>query len=555
MILDAARLPDGTTLHAEVCIIGAGPAGITLARSLDGQSFRVILLESGGLTYDRRTQALYRGSNVGVDYEDLEHARTRAFGGSSNCWGGFCRPLDAHDFEQRDWVPNSGWPITRDDMVPYYRHAQDVLQLGPFDYEPERWEAAVGSSTTKLVPLGEGRAVNMIAQLSPPTRFGKTYQREIAHSLNVTAYLNANVTEIETPGNGATVAGVVVRTLDGTMLHVTAMMFVLATGGVETPRILLASNRYQPCGVGNEYNLVGRYFMDHPRLRSGKVIFDNEAVHSRFYDLHVTFPGGVSVGDLKLAGYFGLTPETQRAERIGNTRSYTKSDFVGDSPATMAALLTLIRAVHGRTSLLGRRKEELVNILTHLPQAAVFALGLKLKLPFLARGFSIETVVEPEPRPDSRVTLTTERDALGVPRVKVDWRVGEFERRTFQRTQEILESEFARAGVGRVVPQVPDQDASWSAALNGCWHHMGTTRMHQDARKGVVDSNCRVHGVSNLFIAGSSVFPTCGSDMPTITLVALALRLGDHIKGLFAEQRAAVLRGIPTVADVPGTGR
>ena len=143
--------------------------------------------------------------------------------------------------------------------------------------------------------------------------------------------------------------------------------------------------------------------------------------------------------------------------------------------------------------------------------------------------------MEPTPLADSRVTLGTERDPLGMPRVRVEWRLGELEKRTIRRTQEILGEEMARIGSGKVVVAAPREGEVWPNTLNGCWHHMGTTRMHADPRKGVVDADCRVHGVENLFIAGSSVFPTGGSDTPTITIVALALRLAGHIKSLYRE--------------------
>nr|WP_294514716.1 GMC family oxidoreductase [uncultured Rhodopila sp.] len=536
MIIDANNVPRRTTLDADICIIGAGPAGISLAREFDNKPFRVILLESGGLKRNRAGQALYKGENIGLHYEDLDQARSRYFGGSSNCWGGFCRPLDAHDFEVRDWVPNSGWPIKRPELMPYYKRAHDLLQLGPFEYDPQVWESWIGRKDARLLPLPHERAMNIISQLSPPTRFGRHYRDEILQSRNVVTYLGANVTEIETPGNGAQVSSVRVRTLAGGTFQVTARTYILATGGIETPRLLLASNRYQPRGIGNQHDLVGRYFMDHPRLRSGAILFRDPAANSAIYDLHFTLPGGVTARGVKIAAYFGLTPETQRRERIANTRCYAVSRFVGDDPAAYTAVSHIRQAVHGAGSLLDRSRADIFNMVKQLPSVAVLAAGLKLRLPFLARGYALETVVEPTPLPDSRVTLGHGRDGLGMPRVKVEWRLGDLEKRTIRRTQEILREEIACAGSGVVSVDAPGQDEEWPDTLRGCWHHMGTARMADDPRSGVVDAQCRVHGMENLFIAGSSIFPTCGSDMPTITIVALALRLADHIKGLYARQ-------------------
>jgi choline dehydrogenase-like flavoprotein len=551
LIIDSNNVPLGTVLEADVCIIGAGPAGITIAREFDSQPFRVILLEGGKLTRNRAGQALYKGESVGLHYEDLDQARSRYFGGSSNCWGGFCRPLDTHDFEAREWVPNSGWPITRPDLIPYYQRAQALLQLGPLEYDPATWEHWIGRHDARLVPFDRERAINIISQLSPPTRFGRYYREEIARSRSVSAYLNANVTEIETPGTGSQVSGLQVRTLGGGAFRVVARYYILATGGIETPRLLLASNRHQAAGVGNQHDLVGRYFMDHPRLRSGTVLYSDPRANSAIYDLHVTLPGAIRAQGVKIAAYFGLTPETQAAERLGNTRCYAVSRYVGDDAASYTAVSHLRQAIHGAGSLLERSASDLLNIIRQSPRVAVLAAGLKLKLPLLARGYSLETVVEPTPLPDSRITLGDERDRLGMPRVRVDWRLGELEKRTIRRTQEILGEEMARVGAGTVVVDAPNEGDPWPDTLNGCWHHMGTTRMHADPRQGVVDAQCRVHGMENLFIAGSSVFPTCGSDMPTITIVALALRLAEHIKALQAARLTRSVGEIAALATAP----
>ncbi|CAH2599852.1 Glucose-methanol-choline (GMC) oxidoreductase:NAD binding site [Rhodovastum atsumiense] len=549
MISDARTVDSNTTLEADICIIGAGPAGITLAREFDGTPFRVLLLEGGDIKYDRASQSLYKGENIGLYYEDLDQTRSRYLGGSSNCWGGFCRPLDEHDFEVRDWIPNSGWPIKRDDLVPYYRRAQAMMHLGPFNYEASTWENWVNRSEARLIRFDRKRAVNLVAQLSAPTRFGLQYKDEIAQSRNISLYLNANVTEIETPGNGSQVTGLRVCVLNGRSFRAVANTYILATGGIETPRLLLASNRHQPCGVGNQHDLVGRYFMDHPRLRTGEIVFRDPEATRMFYDFNITFAGKIAARGVKLAGFFGLTPETQQAERIGNTRCYVKSCFVGDSPETRAALQLLFRALKGRASLRDRRASEIWNMISHLPHIAALAAGISFKLPFLGRGFELETVVEPTPLPESRVMLGPQRDRLGLPQVRVDWRLGDVEKRTFRRTQEILGEELARSGAGQIVLEAPQEKDTWPESLKGCWHHMGTARMHTDPRSGVVDTDCRVHGMTNLYIAGSSVFPTCGMDMPTLTIVALALRLAEHLK---THSRGAHWSRSPATAQTAG---
>ena len=449
MILSSSILPANAILEADICIIGAGPAGITLAMEFDAQPFRVVVLEGGGLKYDRAGQALYTGENAGLHYEDLHYARSRFFGGSSNCWAGFCRPFDAHDFEAREWVPNSGWPITRADLDPHYHRAHELLELGPVNYDPDTWENWIDRADARLIPFERRRAINVISQVSPPTRFGRRYRDAVASSQNVSTYLDSSVVEIETPDTGALVTGVRARSLDNKEFRVVARTYILAAGGIETPRLLLASNRFQPAGVGNQHDVVGRYFMDHPRLRSGEIVFRDPDHNSRIYDMHSTFIRKVTGRGVKVSGFFGLTPEVQRAERIGNTRCCVKSSYVGDSRQTNLATLTLFRAIGERRSLLDRSGPDLIRMITHFPHIFILAFGLKLNLPFLRRGFTLETVVEPTPLPDSRVTLTTERDALGVPRVKLDWRLGDLEKRTIRRTQEILGKNWPRSGTAK----------------------------------------------------------------------------------------------------------
>jgi choline dehydrogenase-like flavoprotein len=137
--------------------------------------------------------------------------------------------------------------------------------------------------------------------------------------------------------------------------------------------------------------------------------------------------------------------------------------------------------------------------------------------------------VEAEPNRDSRVTLSEHKDALGMNRVKVDWRLTELVKRTFDRTVTLLAEEMQRTGVADVQLDEPLEGKPWPAQLEGTWHHMGTTRMHDSPTQGVVDRNCQVHGMSNLFVAGSSVFPTVGANFPTITIVAMTLRLSEHV--------------------------
>ena len=539
MFIDARRLPNETVVETEVCIVGAGAAGISLAREFIRHPFRVCLLEAGGLKFDDETQALYRGENVGLPYEALHAARFRYFGGSTKGWGGWCKPLDHSDFERRDWVPHSGWPITRSDLDPYYERAQEVCHLGPFDYDIDRWQSNLGNPPLGVLPLADRRVVTEMCQLSPPTHFGKAYREEIRRADNLRAYLYTNAVRIETTETASVVTGVRARTLGGNELIVRGRIFILATGGIENARLLLLSNQVHAAGLGNRHDLVGRFFMDHPCLRVGNIVFSDGDISTDFYDPFYKFRKRARAKRAVyhrtlLAGSVVLAEQVQRNERLLNYEAWIVSMYRGDESRGMESLRRLYLAMRGK-AMLAPKLQDVSNIVADFGNVCSALYGRFLRPKRLVQRYQLVNIIEPDPDPESRVTLSSERDRLGLNCARLNWRVGPLPRRTLSRAQEILNEELARAGLGRLENQfVEDDDGTWLSLLRWVWHHMGTTRMHDDPKQGVVDVDCRVHGISNLFIAGSSVFPTAGKDMPTLTIVALALRLADHVKRLVA---------------------
>jgi choline dehydrogenase-like flavoprotein len=527
MFIDARGVPGDGLVESDVCIVGGGVAGITLALRLAERGMRVCLLEGGGFSRQEDEQALYRGENVGLPYELLDEARSRFLGGSSNCWGGWCRPLDPLDFEPRDWVPNSGWPIGAGDVAPYYAQAHKILALGPFDYDPASWQRWIPRPGLRFLPLDPGRIASMIVQFSPPLRFGRTYRDALDSASKLGVYLHANACELTTGGDGRRVDRLRVRTLGGREFAVTARLFVLAAGGIENARLLLLSNRSCGAGLGNGYDQVGRYFMDHPRLRLGEARFAQHWRCNPLYDVKYNYHNpALSAGNVAVAAHLAPTPALQQTEGLLNARVYFASIFAGEALLHLPSLLELRRRLRERPP-------------TPVTRPLVRGLGLGHKLAYhlyghlrlpqaFVRRQMIETVVEPVPDPESRVMLSSERDALGLNRVRLRWRVGELERRTMRRLHMVLDQEMRRSGIGELRAGFGD-DSPVQPKLGWCWHHMGTTRMAANPRHGVVDRNCLVHGAANLYVAGSSVFPTCGSDTPTITIVALTLRLADHI--------------------------
>ena len=535
MLIDARALPADETIHTEICIIGGGAAGITLAREFINQPHQVCLLESGGLDFDEATQSLYKGENVGVPYFPLKESRARYLGGSTNLWGGWSRPLDDIDFEDRPWMPYSGWPIAKADLVPYYERAQRVCNLGPFEYDYEYWKDALHQQQRQQPGFCGDRLVPCIWQIIPPThvRFGQAYKAEIEQARNINAYLHANVVEIETNDTAQVVTRVRVASLNGQKFWVSAKVFILGVGGIENPRLLLASNKVQPNGLGNQHDLVGRFFMEHPYLISGKVRLSSPAAlyTQKNFRLGETFMGTA----------LGLSKTVQQREQVLNfgarllpvqeewVEAFNRLKSMNRQKQEHKAFPSLMegRKFRSETSAM----EDLGKVIANLDRVAARTYKkLFHKKSFEQANFcDTHLIAEQAPNPDSRVTLSNERDSLGLNRAQLDWRLSSIDKYTIARSQQIIAEEFEHSGLGQFEIELTDDDSSWQL-LTGSYHHMGTTRMSKNPRAGVVNEHCQVHGVSNLYIAGSSVFPTSGLSNPTLTIIALAVRLADHLK-------------------------
>ncbi|MFZ5917477.1 MAG: GMC oxidoreductase [Chloroflexota bacterium] len=510
MIIDARSIPENETIETDVCIVGAGVAGLALAQEFSGQKFRVCLLESGGLEPDRATQSLYWGENTGHPYYPLDTARTCAFGGTSHRWllelgndrlGARTRPLDAIDFEQRDWVPHSGWPFDKTHLDPYFARAQSIFKIGPYDYNLETWEDPVRRPRLGFL---DGQVETSIFQFGSRDTFIYDYRHEMEKAGNITAYLYANAVEIETTETAQMATRLRTACLQGSRFWIAARIFILATGAIETPRLLLLSNQAIGAGLGNQNDLVGRFFMEHPHLWSGILIPSNANVFNStdLYKIH-------TVNGVTIQGKLALTEKTLRREKL---LSFVTSIHPSVMPNRLQALA---HASEKGASIFGLAEHRLQRFLRkyRLPRAEVFLLN---------------SMSEQSPNPNSRVMLADERDVLGRNRVQLNWQLSHLDIHTIRRAQEIIDRELRRAGLGWLHIGLTDDTPPHN--LHGGWHHMGTARMHTDPKQGVVDENCRVHGMTNLFIAPPSVFATSGYANPVLTILALAVRLADHIK-------------------------
>lgn len=534
MFVDARELPDGETLEADVAIVGAGPAGIVMARRLAPTRMRVCLLESGGLDFDRVTQALAEGAVVGRAYFDLDAARLRWFGGTSNHWTGWCRPLDPIDFEARPGLPLTSWPITYADLADYYREAQRLCELGPFTYDATDFtEDMPPLFRQSLEPAGLGARV---WQCSPPTRFGEIYRADLAEPQHVQCVLYANVTGFEMVPGGPQVRALRVQTLTGKSLRVAARAFVLATGGIENARLMLLPAPDRPRGVGNDEDQVGRYFMLHPILDVGRVVASG--------DPGLAFESASADYGVRVRGGLGLHAAEQRRLEVPNhafqfepnyafveappSRGYEALRRLATDPPWREPdlLLSDLRDVLTDLDGVASRLYERVR-----PEGGLFGRGEPQAGEAAEGVYDVVLRMEHLPNPDSRVVLVEARDRLGLPQAGVDWRFREGEKLALRRTVERLGQGLGQMAAGRLqmAEWLSDDAAPWPDWVNGDFHHMGTTRMSDSPRAGVVDRDCRGHGVPNLYVAGSSVFATSGFANPTLTIVALSLRLADHL--------------------------
>ncbi|MDO8420664.1 MAG: GMC family oxidoreductase [Parvibaculum sp.] len=508
MFIDGRQVPDGTIIDTDIAIIGAGAAGITIARELTGKDIRVTLIESGGLQFEPESQSLYEGESVGVPYA-LDSSRLRYFGGSTNHWGGWCRPMQPIDFEQRDWVPHSGWPITYDDLAPYYERANDIAQVGPVRYNDTDWWSDDGKN--KILPLPGGEVTTRWFEYSPPTRFGQFYRKAIEKAPNVQTYLHSNVLEIVPTANAAMVDHLRIGTLSGVRFEVRPKLVILATGGIENARVLLMSNSVAKAGLGNDNDVVGRYFMEHPHVdKPVEILLTNPEIVAPYYKTYTKLNGA------QIRAVFMFTDEYLRAQRrLGTVMTFYESKDVRADDTYDE------RGISENRSL----EPDILQMIrsTNATPAEDGALG---------KRYGTGCATEQAPNPISRIMLSHSKDALGLQRTKMDWRLTTDDRTNLRKNLEALSRAFGQWGGGAVKILFKDKDR-WDEAEGWGNHHMGTTRMSADPRKGVVDANCKVHGMDNLYVAGSSVFTTSATVNPTLTLLALAHRLADHVAEKF----------------------
>ena len=558
MIGLANDIGNGACLQSDVCVIGAGPAGIALALDLTERGLSVLLLESGYMEEDPPTQALYSGEVADERlHSPPDKYRQRRFGGSTTIWGGRCMPFDPIDFETRHYIAHSGWPLSYDDLLPYYPRANALAEAGNFSYQADD---ALGPDAGPMIRDFQSTRVltNGLERFSCPTDFGARYAKQLQIAPDVKVLLGANCTAIHLDPDGRRVRNVEVTTLTGVRFSVCARATVLAVGGLETARLLLTSNDVAPAGIGNFHDVVGRYYMCHIAGNVGQLTVQGSTENVR-HGYEVT-PEGIYC-----RRRLSVSADEQRRLGLANTVARLHFPRITDPAHRNGVLSGLFLARKLISYEYGKRLNDtnatapatyarhLLNVMTDPMDTGAFLAHWLSHRSLAARKFpsvilrnrtnrfSLEMHGEQIPQARSRVTLTDKVDSLGMRRLRVDWRYSAADIDSMRRTLDVMAAEFDRSGLAKFEydRETLEQDLTRFGAYGG--HHLGTARMGDDVRTSVVNSDCQVHSVANLFVAGSAVFPTSSQANPTLTLIALSLRLGENLAARLNTRHAAVL--------------
>lgn len=470
--------------HYDFCILGAGPAGITLALKLAQAGWQVLLAEGGGNTYEARSQDIYQVQSTGQEAY-VAATRLRFLGGTSNHWTGRCRPFDASDFSRESIGGMPGWPIAYAELAAYLPEAMRILDLDvPRGFEP----------INPALP-GDDFIADAF-QLSPPTRFAQKYAQALEETPGLDVFINCNCVDLQFDAAQGRITSVTLADYAGQQMSAKATHFILSMGAIENARQLLNSDSLGAAGVIGRESLAGRCFMEHLNIALGSfALAEGQSGDPRQYYTSEAFVQRQACG--KGNATFKVLAEVKSYGRTAEIKSFFK---------TLACRM-----------------------------------GVADKVAFVSSfncpgDGEISTLIEQVPNASSRLQLLDERDALGMRKVRLHWELAAEDRRTIKQIGLEVAKCFAESGLGFVKLSENVYDETLPLVPSPHAHHMGTTRMGSDVSTGVVDANCRVFGSGNLYVAGSSVFSTGGACNPTMPILQLALRLADHLDRL---QRSA----------------
>jgi choline dehydrogenase-like flavoprotein len=479
-MLDTLNRSFKKPLKADVCIAGAGPAGIVLALTLAELGVSSILLEAGAMDPPGvEGRDPYEGEVLGLPYP-LSASRLRYFGGSTNHWGGWCKPLDPVDFQQRNNAPLPSWPITLEDLDPHYRKSLEWCEIPSTDFDAL---TSISDPGSHLLFRKETGFTTRLFRFSPPTRFGPRYLDAIESSELVQCITGATLVSMISDAD--TVTSAHAASPGGHTIEVVADRFVMAMGGIENARFLLHLTATGQADIDKQSDLLGCCFMDHFGFHPGYLAARSGLKHYRYDQDGITVLPVVTLS------------QQQQVELDLPSVCMT---LTPDAPSEQ------------------------------LPPAYFANPGIMESNASESLIYRLQLICEPTAHAASRITLSDNKDAFGIGRVRLDWQILDEDYNNVEQFMQLFERAVGRDGLGRV-QRTRRFQGDIRRNLTGGMHHMGTTRMSDDPRFGVVDPHCRVFGSRNLYVAGSSVFPRVGYSNPTLTIVALADRLARHIHG------------------------
>ncbi len=509
---DACEGAEHATLTATVCVVGSGPAGAVLAVELAAAGVSVIVLEAGSAGPDHRADAVLESVDVS-GHADLRYGIARQLGGATNLWAGRVAPMEAIDLERRGWIPHSGWPVTAAEIEPCYRRAAGVLGIPGHAHFAAR-DPSVARPLAS--PAVECRVFQWAREPFNAGAHLATAARVTGH---LTVVLNARVTELMENDNATSVHSALVAGAGGRNARVRARAFIVAAGGIETPRLLLNSRSVRRCGIGNDHDVVGRYLSTHPKANMGSLILTD-----RISTLDPLFCDRPLAGGVQRLG-LGLAASVQRERRLLN-------HYVQLLPLLEHRANRLFERIKGGRTIkspLIDRAPLIRGVLPGVGLLAFEAIGRLGGVQRRAGKFILRAFLDQYPNPDNRVALSDARGADGMPKADIRWRFTDDDRASVLAFFETMDQDIRSRGVGRIEYGPLRATTDWPlTAIHS--HFMGTTRMGDDPATSVTTRDARVHGSENLFVAGPSLFPTYGFANPVYSIVALSLRLADHLK-------------------------
>lgn len=524
MIIDTRELAESQEIDTDICILGGGVSGLVCAMELLKTNKKITVLESGGAVFDQTVQELYKAESKPSIFPNTMHSRLRMLGGSSNHWENSTERLDSIDFEKREWVSDSGWPISYDEVAKHYPEAEQYCGVGSEGYNFNYWKEKLNISD--LVADSKALHTSILKAALPPTRFYEVYKSRLLNKNNLDIYTYANLVDIEWESQSGKVVRAFFKSPKGTQYSIKAQVFVMSLGGIENTRMLLSFNEKYGNKLGNKNDLVGRYFMEHPVIR-GAHLYPLKELNLGAYQ-------GLFHQDQLIRARLKIKENVLRQKQLNNLRLFLLSQ-------DKRILSHGISSMHIVASDLSKGEipdhfgQHLVNILKDIDVIAdsisrkVFDYQLSSDADKFG-GYQVLSMIEQTPTYDSRITLGESKDSLGLKKIKIKWKLSDQDKQRTWQAMSLLSKDPSILKVGRFRLLTEREDRIWGDQLGFSQHHIGTTKMSNNPNKGVVNPECLLNGTSNFYIGGSSVFPTGGHVPPTLTIVAMTIKLANDIQ-------------------------